>query len=200
MKTCRRPKQIASRTMYRGRVITVTRDTIVTTPGRTVQMDVVRHRGSVVLVPQPTRREVILIRQFRYVIGRWIWELPAGSLDPDETPARGARRECAEEVGWHPRTLVRLGVYYPTPGFCDEKLTFYACRDLERPRHTVHHDEDEQIEALTMSVDEAWRMAEDGRIVDLKTLAGLAMVTGRLPVRRSGNRTGATGGRGLKRG
>ena len=175
----------ASRTVYRGRVITVEQDTVIMPNGRTVRMDVVRHRGSVVLVPQPTPDQVILIRQFRYVVGRWMWELPAGSLDAGETPARGARRECAEEVGWHPRTLVRLGAYYPTPGFCDEKLTFYACRDLVRPRGRVHVDPDEQIEAATMTLDDAWRMAERGEIIDLKTVTGLAMVSGRLPVHRS---------------
>lgn len=169
--------------MHRGRVITVTADTVEMPDGRTVRMDVVRHRGSVVLVPQPSAKDVILIRQFRYVIARWIWELPAGSLDEGETPARGARRECAEEVGWHPRTLVRLGAYYPTPGFCDEKLTFYACRDLVRPTRTVHHDPDEQIEARTVSLKEAWRMVERGDVVDLKTVAGLGMVSGRIPTR-----------------
>lgn len=183
MASRQRPRHQRSKVVYRGRVITVETDTVEMPGGRTVRMDVVRHRGSVVLVPQPTAKDVILIRQFRYVIGRWIWELPAGSLDEGETPARGARRECAEEVGWHPRTLVRLGAYYPTPGFCDEKLTFYACRDLVRPTRPVHHDPDEQIEALVVSLEEAWRMVERGDVVDLKTVAGLGMVSGRIPTR-----------------
>lgn len=170
-----------SRQVYAGRVITVNRDTVRTPDGRRLQMDVVRHRGSVVLAPQPDSSHVILIRQFRYVIGRWIWELPAGSLEAGESPARGARRECAEEVGWRPKTLVRLGVYYPTPGFCDEKLTFYACRDLVRPARAAAHDPDEQIEAQVFSLREAWRMVERGEIIDLKTVAGLAMLLGRIP-------------------
>lgn len=178
-----RPRQQSSRVMYRGRVITVERDAVEMPGGRTVRMDVVRHRGSVVLVPQPTATEVILIRQYRYVIGRWIWELPAGSLDDGESPAVGARRECAEEVGWHPKTLVRLGAYYPTPGFCDEKLTFYACRDLVRPPGPVHHDPDEQIDAKVLTLKNAWRMVERGEVIDLKTVAGLGMVSGRIPTR-----------------
>ena len=178
-----RPTRRSTRTVYRGRVITVAQDTIDVNDGRTVRMDVVRHRGSVVLVPQPTGAEIILIRQYRYVIDRWIWELPAGSLDEGESPARGARRECAEEVGWHPRTLIRLGAYYPTPGFCDEKLTFYACRDLVRPRGAVHHDPDEQIEATVVTLTHAWGMVERGEIIDLKTVVGLGMVLGHLPAR-----------------
>lgn len=178
-----RPQRHATKTVYRGRVITVVQDTIGTADGRRIRMDVVRHRGSVVLVPQPTPKDVILIRQYRYVLDRWIWELPAGSLDEGESPARGARRECAEETGWHPRTLVRLGAYYPTPGFCDEKLTFYACRDLVRPRRPAAHDPDEQIDARTITLEEAWRMVETGDIIDLKTVAGLGMVSGRIPTR-----------------
>ncbi len=183
MTRSQRPHLQSSRTVYRGRVITVARDTIGTSDGRIVRMDVVRHRGSVVLVPQPGATAVILIRQYRYVIGRWIWELPAGSLEPGESPARGARRECEEEVGWRPRTLVRLGVYYPTPGFCDEKLTFYACRDLVRPPRPPHRDPDEQIEVQVMTLKQAWQMVERGDIIDLKTVAGLGMVSGRIPTR-----------------
>lgn len=181
MTRLKRPRSISVSTVYTGRVITVERDVVDTANGRTVTMDVVRHRGSVVLVPQPSRSDVILIRQFRYVIGRWIWELPAGSLEKGESPAKGARRECEEEVGLTPRTLVRLAAYYPTPGFCDEKLTFYACRDLEKPRRQAHLDPDEQIEATRMTLKDAWKMIERGEIIDMKTVVGLGMVLGKLP-------------------
>ncbi len=67
--------------------------------GREVTLDLVRHRGSVVMIPQPSRRQVILIRQYRYAIRQWIWELPAGSLEPGEAPRAAARRECREEIG-----------------------------------------------------------------------------------------------------
>lgn len=183
MASKQRPRHRSTKVVYRGRVISVESDTVEMPDGRIVRMDVVRHRGSVVLVPQPTATDVILIRQYRYVIGRWIWELPAGSLEEGESPAHGARRECAEEVGWHPKTLLRLGAYYPTPGFCDEKLTFYACRDLVRPARPVHGDPDEQIEARTFTLEDAWRMVERGDVIDLKTVAGLGMVSGRMPAR-----------------
>lgn len=183
MTVSKRPTRQSTRTVYRGRVITVAEDTIATPDGRRVRMDVVRHRGSVVLVPQPSTTEVILIHQYRYVIDRWIWELPAGSLEVGESPARGARRECEEEVGLRPRTLVRLGAYYPTPGFCDEKLTFYACRDLVRPKRAPHHDPDEQIEATVLTLRQAWLMVTRGEVVDLKTVTGLAMALGKIPTR-----------------
>jgi ADP-ribose pyrophosphatase len=145
-------------------------------------MDIVRHRGSVVLVPQPDARHVILIRQYRHVIKRSIWELPAGSLDPGESPAPAARRECQEEIGLRPGTLEKLGVYYPTPGFCDEKMVFYACRDLRRPRRPAEMDPDEQIEPRTFTLAQAWALVRSGAIVDMKT--GLAMVSGKVPLAR----------------
>ena len=88
--------------------------------GRTATFDIVRHRGSVVLIAQPTRQSVVLIRQFRYAIGQWVWELPAGSLERGERPDKAARRECEEEIGMSPRRISKVAALYPTPGFCDE--------------------------------------------------------------------------------
>ena len=165
------------RTVYKGRVFTVDRDDVRLPNGRVVAMDIVRHRGSVVLVPQPDPDHVILIRQFRYVIGRWIWELPAGSLDPGEPPGKAARRECAEEIGWTPRRIRKLARFYPTPGFCDELMTFYHCTDLVKPRGHVALDPDEQIEPRTFTMSEASRMVASGHIIDMKTVLGLQLVS-----------------------
>src|SRR5262245_3135241 len=139
-------KRLSRSIVYNGRVFRIERDMVTLPHGRTATMEVVRHRGSVVLVPQPDRTHVILILQYRYAIDRWIWELPAGSLEAGEAPAKAARRECAEEIGLEPRRIKRLGTYYPTPGFCDELMTFYRCEGLGAPRGHVERDLDEQIE------------------------------------------------------
>jgi ADP-ribose pyrophosphatase len=144
-------------------------------------MEVVRHRGSVVLIPQPAAGQVILIRQFRYAINRWIWELPAGSLEAGESPARGARRECEEEIGLRPASMERVALYYPTPGFCDERMVFYICRDLVRPRRPAAQDADEQIEPRTFSMRQAWQLVRRGEIIDMKTVLGLGLIAGRIP-------------------
>lgn len=170
-------------TIYDGRVFRVERERVVLPSGHSILMEVVRHRGSVVLIPQPTQKSVILIRQYRHVIRRWIWELPAGTLEPGEAPATAARRECEEEVGLRPRSMTRLGVYFPTPGFCDERMIFYACRDLVRPRRPATPDADERIEPRTFTMAEAWTLVARGEIVDMKTTLGLAMVDGRVPTR-----------------
>jgi ADP-ribose pyrophosphatase len=170
------PRRLQRTIEFDGRIIRVERDQVALPNGRTVAMEIVRHRGSVVLIPQPAPDRVILIRQFRYAIGRWIWELPAGSLEPGERPARAARRECAEEIGLTPGRLRRLGSFYPTPGFCDERMVFYHCDRLTRPARPAARDEDEQIEPRTMTIAHAWRLQARGDIVDMKTILGLVLV------------------------
>jgi ADP-ribose pyrophosphatase len=170
------PRRLSRRLAYRGRVFRVESDRVRLSNGRTVQLDVVRHRGSVVLIPQPSRREVILIRQFRYAIGRWIWELPAGSIDPGEGPIAAARRECQEEIGWRPRRITRLTSLYPTPGFCDELMTFYRCEQLVAPRGPVERDPDEQLEPRVYALSQARALVDRGEILDMKTVLGLRLI------------------------
>ena len=99
---------IARERMFDGKVFDVDRDEVRLPHGRTVKMDVVRHPKSVVLVPVPESGHVILIRQYRHAVGQWLWEFPAGSVDPGESPEQAARRECHEEIGQVPATTVRL--------------------------------------------------------------------------------------------
>ncbi len=174
-----RPRRLSRTTVFRGRVFHVEQDRVRMPNGRTVQLDIVRHRGSVVLIPQPSADEVILIRQYRHAIGRWIWELPAGSLDPGEAPGRAARRECQEEIGLVPRRVTKLAAYYPTPGFCDEIMIFYRCERLERPTGPVRRDPDEQIEPRVFSLSRARALVARGEIVDMKTISGLGLIDSR---------------------
>ena len=166
------------REVYRGRVFALSVDRVTLPSGHTVTMEVVRHPGSVVLLPMPAPGRVILIRQYRYALDRFIWELPAGSLKPGEDPRLGAARECEEEVGLVPGSLELLGEFYPTPGFCDEWMQFYRCGDLvvPAPDSTARQDEDEVIEPATFDVAEVRRMVRAGEIVDMKTVAGLALL------------------------
>lgn len=177
-------------TVFTGRVFRLEREEVTLPGGQRTMLDIVRHRGSVVLIPVPGPGEVILIRQYRPVIGRWIWELPAGTLEAGEAPARAARRECAEEIGLHPRRIERLGEYYPTPGFCDERMIFYACRDLVKPRRRAVPDADERIEPRTFSLRQAWALVRQGQVVDMKTSLGLAMLSGRVPTATRARRRG----------
>lgn len=167
--------RLARRLVFAGKVFDVTRDRVRLPHGPVAELDVVRHRGSVVLIPEPAPDRVILIRQYRYAVDRWLWELPAGSLEPGERPDRAARRECAEEIGLRPRRLVRTGTFYPTPGFCDERMIFYRCLDLVAPARPAAQDEDEALEPRTFTRRQLARMIRRGEIVDMKTVVGLAM-------------------------
>jgi len=167
--------------IFEGRIFRVERQPVTLADGRSAVMEIVRHRGSVVLIPQPDAGHVILIRQYRHVIRQTIWELPAGSLEVGEAPSRAARRECVEETGWRPRSVERIGVYFPTPGFCDERMIFYQCSDLVRPRGPIHQDPDEQIEPRVVTLRQAWALVRTGAVVDMKTVLGLALVSKRIP-------------------
>jgi ADP-ribose pyrophosphatase len=118
----------------------------------------------------------VLIRQYRYAIDRWIWELPAGSLEPGEDPVAGARRECHEEIGMVPDTVEHLGTFYPTPGFCDEKMIFFRMSGLSKPAEPAALDEDEQIEPRVFEVFEVRQRLRRGEIVDMKTAFGLTLI------------------------
>ena len=171
-------KVLEHREVYRGRIFSLVVDTVTLPSGHTATMEVVRHPGSVVLLPMPAPGRLILIRQYRYALDRFIWELPAGSLKAGEDPRLGAARECEEEVGLVPGTLDELGELFPTPGFCDEWMKFYRCTDLmpPAPDSTAQQDEDEVIEPATFDLEEVRRMIRGGEIVDMKTVAGLALL------------------------
>lgn len=174
-KTARLEKR---RTAFEGRIFRIDVDRVELPSGHIIEMDIVRHPGSVVLLPMPSPSEIILIRQYRYTVDQWIWELPAGSLKPNEDPTAAAARECEEEIGWAPQQVERLRTFYPTPGFCDEVMNFYRCSDLRPPAadSTAKKDDDEDLEPRTFTVAEARRMLDDGAIVDLKTAVGLTLL------------------------
>ena len=169
---------LARTTIYKGRIFQLEIDVVKLPTGHTVDMEIVRHPGSVVLLPIPAPGNIILIRQYRYTINKWIWELPAGSLKPGEDPDKAAARECEEEIGLAPGKVIRLRGYYPTPGFCDEEMIFYRCEDLgpPAPDSTAKKDDDEEIEPRTFTINEARALIQSGEIVDLKTLAGLSLL------------------------
>jgi len=171
------PSQI--RKVFDGRVFSVVVETITLPRGDRLDAEIIRHPGSVVLIPVTGRGEIVLVRQYRPAIGRASWELPAGSLRRGEAPESAAVRECHEETGLIPTTLTPLGAFFPTPGYCDEEMHFFRASGLRAPGPgdpAAHQDEDEDIEARTFSRDAIRAMIASGEIVDLKTVASLTLV------------------------
>lgn len=165
--------------LYRGRIFTVVRDRVLLPKGVEATLEVVRHPGSVVLLPMPDAGHLVLVKQYRYAVDRWVWELAAGSLAAGEDPAAGAVRECEEETGLAAGAVEALGAFYPTPGYCDEKMNFFKLTRLAPPtgRPAASPDEDEDIHARTFPLDEVRAMIARGEIVDLKTVAGILLLT-----------------------
>lgn len=165
--------------VYEGRVLTLQLETVRLPKGGTLRAEIVRHPGSVVIVPVTAGGDVVLVRQYRHAVGRDLWELPAGSLKPGEDPDDAARRECQEETGLVPESLERLGAFFPTPGYCDEAMTFYVAAGLRAPGAAdgaARRDDDEDIDSAAFALDEIARMIAAGTIVDLKTVAGIALL------------------------
>jgi ADP-ribose pyrophosphatase len=171
------PHQI--RKAFDGRVFSVSVESVTLPNGHQLDVEVVRHPPSVVLIPIDEEGDVILVRQYRHPIGRYAWELPAGSLKPGEDPTKAAERECHEEIGLIPSRLERLGAFFSTPGYCDEEMIFYRASGLrERGENddAAQPDDDEDIEPRAFSIDDLERMIENGEIIDLKTVAGVSLV------------------------
>jgi ADP-ribose pyrophosphatase len=166
------------RTIYQGRVFTVHVESITLPKGHQLDAEIIRHPGSVVIIPVTDSGEIILVKQYRHAIGRWAWELPAGSLKPGEDIEAAARRECQEEIGLVATGMRKLGAFFPTPGYCDEEMNFYEATGLRSPRddEEAHADEDEDIEAQPFSRPRIAEMIASGEIVDLKTVAGMLLL------------------------
>jgi ADP-ribose pyrophosphatase len=173
-----RSKQV----VYKGKIISVEVADVDLPHGAHSRMEVVRHPGSCVIVAMPDPDHVILVRQYRYPLDRFLWELPAGSLKPGEDPQAGAVRECEEEIRLIPTRVENIGKYYPTPGYCDEFMVLFRMTGLQEPKPgdpVAEQDEDEHIEVRTFSLEEARGMVRSGEIQDLKTALAVEMLAGR---------------------
>ena len=163
-----------TKNIYTGRVITVNVDTVTLPNGLTVDLEIVRHPGAAAVVPLKDDGTVILIRQFRHAAGGFIYEIPAGKLDPGEDPRVCAARELEEEIGYRAGQLDLHSSIFTAPGFTDEVIHIYKATRLTRGRQQL--DRDEVLEVIEMPLVEAIRMIETGAIRDAKSIVGLQAV------------------------
>lgn len=156
-----------------GRRIRVAVDTTTTADGQVIRRDVVLHPGAVVILPVIDAENVCLLRNHRWVVGETLWELPAGTLEPGEDLEHAARRELQEETGYTAERWTSLGYLYASPGVLDEKLHLFMAEGLTAGESRP--EADEELEAVTVKLDEAVRMCLDGQIKDAKTVTALLL-------------------------
>jgi len=159
------------RVIYRGRKIDLALQRVTLADGRTADREVILHRGAVALVPMVDRDHVCLIRNHRYSVGETLIEVPAGTIDPGESPAETAARELAEETGYRAGRLRELDAWYVSPGVFTERMHLFLCEDLAAG--PTDHQPDERLENLVVPWAEALAMVRDGRICDAKTMLAL---------------------------
>ncbi len=167
-------EKISSQKIHEGRILTYTVDKIRLPNGRESVREVILHNGGVTIVAQPEPSKIVLVKQFRYAVGKVFWELPAGTLHKNEDPVLAAKRELKEETGYIANKLESMGIVYPLPGYSNEVLYFFHATDLidDEPEP----DPDENIEVKVLDLKNAWQMIKDGEIRDAKTIAGIGLV------------------------
>lgn len=159
---------------FRGRIISLSLDTVRLADGQTSTREVVHHPGGVAVVAVEASGAVILVRQFRHAAGAMLWELPAGTREPSEPADVTARRELAEETGRSARLWERLGAVFLAPGYSSELLHLFRATDLA-PVDDAHPDTDELLEARAFTPTELTELRQAGELRDAKTVAGLAL-------------------------
>ena len=163
-----------TKNIYTGRVVTLNIDTVQLPNGLTVDLETIRHPGAAAVVPMKDDGTVVLIRQFRHAAGGFIYEIPAGKLNPGEDPLHCAARELEEEVGYQAATFSLLSSLFTAPGFADEVIHVYKATGLTQGRQQL--DRDEVLDVIEMPLREAIEKIEDGTIRDAKTIVGLQAV------------------------
>jgi ADP-ribose pyrophosphatase len=186
-KTAKKPVEVAkvlsSEVAYQGPLFRVTRDRIVEPEGSESTREVVRHNGSVVILAIDSSRSkkdpwVVIERQYRHAAGQYLWELPAGKLDPGEEPLTGAQRELEEETGYRAKKWKLLIEYWASPGFLGESMKLYLAEGLIAGE--AHPEEDEKIDFRLVKLSELLKKIAKGEIKDGKTLVGTLLYARKL--------------------
>jgi ADP-ribose pyrophosphatase len=169
---------VSSEVVYTGPLFRVLHDKIVEPGGVKNERDVIRHNGSVVILAIDNTKNrknpwIVMERQYRHAANQFLWELPAGKIEPGEDPLEGAKRELAEETGYRAKKWKPLVEYYASPGFLGESMKVFLAERLEAG--DAAPEEDEKIELRLVKLSEVIEMIEKGAILDGKTLCSVLL-------------------------
>jgi ADP-ribose pyrophosphatase len=169
---------VSSEVAYEGPLFRVLHDKLIEPGGKPSERDVIRHNGSVVILAIDSSSSkknpwIVIERQYRHAANQFLWELPAGKLDPGEDALTGAKRELAEETGYAAKKWRPLVEYYASPGFLGESMKVFLAEGLVAG--DAHPEDDEQIEFRLVKLSEVLKMIEKGAILDGKTLTSVLL-------------------------
>ncbi len=160
--------------VYHGKIIDLSVETVTLPNGVTTDLEIITHPGAAAAVPMKDEQTVVMIRQYRHAVGGFIYEIPAGKLDPGEDPRDCARREVEEEIGYRAGRLDPLVSMLTTPGFTNEIIHLFVARDLSPGRQDLSADE--VLEVIDMPLATVITLIRDGTIKDAKTIIGIQAV------------------------
>jgi len=176
--TIERATIVSSQVVFQCSQFKVLHDKLIEPGGRENERDVIRHNGSVVILAIDSSKSkknpwIVMERQYRHAAQQYLWELPAGKIEPGEDPLEGAKRELAEETGYRAKKWRPLVEYYASPGFLGESMKVFLAEGLEPG--AAHPEEDEQIELRLVKLSELLKRIEKGAILDGKTLSSVLL-------------------------
>ena len=161
--------------LYNGKLFDVVLEKVTLPNGVIKDREIVRHPGAAAMVPLLDDGKVILVRQYRHAVGKFLLEIPAGTLEPDEGPMECARRELVEETGYEAENLAKLAEILPAPGYTDEHIHIFLATGLRLAEQKLEDDEVLQVQPTPL--DTALDMIRQGEIQDGKTIAGLLLTS-----------------------
>ncbi|HVT95170.1 MAG TPA: NUDIX hydrolase [Bryobacteraceae bacterium] len=164
-------KIISSQEKYRNCLFHVTENVAVSPDGFEIRRAIVGHNGSAVMMAVDDKKRILLVRQYRLPARRFLWELPAGRLDPGENSLQAARRELKEETGYRARHWKKMVTFFPSPGYVEETMTVYLATGLTAGEATPM--DDERIETGWFTAKDIETRIAKGSIVDAKTIVGM---------------------------
>ena len=164
--------------LHRGRVYNLIRENVTLDNGVITDMEFVEHPGATAIIPMLNESRIILLKQYRHALRKYIWEIPAGTIDPQESVINCAKRELIEETGYSAEKWQKLGEMTPVPGYSDERIHIYLATGLLPAGQNL--DRDEIINVHVIEFNKAMEMVNAGKIQDAKSIAGLFLALNRL--------------------
>jgi ADP-ribose pyrophosphatase len=162
---------LSSRKVFEGRALKLRVDTVKLPGGKQTTREIVEHENCVAIVALDDADNILLVKQFRKPVEKDLLEIPAGGIDPGETPEDAVRREMREETGFLPRKVAKLGGFYSSPGFCTEYLHLYLAGDLVKS--PLQAEDSESISLVRVPLGQIPGLIASGAICDAKSIAGL---------------------------